>query len=366
MEGRQCPVEEMDGLELLRFYKGKRVFVTGHTGFKGSWLCSVLIRAGVVVTGYALEPPTNPSLFYLLGLGSQIKHVTGDIRDFESLKDAVIKADPEIIFHLAAQPIVRASYEVPRETYETNVMGTVNLLECVRLYGRNVRSLVNVTTDKVYEHPESEGHAFSENERLNGYDPYSNSKSCSELVTQCYARCFLSGLAVSTARAGNVIGGGDFSADRIVPDAYRAFFAGEPLIVRNPDSTRPYQHVLDPIFAYLLLAKEQWFDAAKAGAYNIGPDRGEAITTLGLVEEFAERFENGFSYRTQNVGGPHEASFLSLDNSKAKCSLSWKPVWDIHKAIAMTADWYKEFLRGDNMIELIMRQIEEFENEMGK
>ena len=263
----------------LSFYQNKRVFVTGHTGFKGTWLCRILLNAGAIVTGYSLEPPTNPNLFDLSDVQGRMTHVIGDIRDLKSLKAAFDAAQPEIVLHLAAQPIVRDSYKDPRYTYETNVMGTVNILECVRLSG-TVRSVLNVTTDKVY-HNNEWCWGYRENEPLDGFDPYSNSKSCSELVTHSYINSFFggSGTAVSTARAGNVIGGGDFANDRIIPDCVRAMAAGKTIGVRNPYSTRPYQHVLEPLAVYLTIAQKQYEDSRYAGYYNVGPDDCDCVTT---------------------------------------------------------------------------------------
>ena len=270
----------------LSFYKGKRVFLTGHTGFKGAWLSRILVNAGAVLTGYSLEPPTNPNLFELADLEGKMTSVIGDVRDFASLKAAFDTAQPEIVFHLAAQPIVLTSYEQPHYTYETNVMGTVNILECVRLCD-SVRSVLNVTTDKVYENNES-GRPIKENEPLDGYDPYSNSKSCSELVTHSYKRSFFdkNGVAVSTARAGNVIGGGDFADNRIIPDCVRAAIASDVITVRNPNSVRPYQHVLDPLYAYLMIAAAQYENPALADYYNVGPDERDCLTTGELATLF--------------------------------------------------------------------------------
>ena len=242
---------------MLEFYKGKRIFITGHTGFKGSWLCKILTNAGAIVTGFSLEPPTSPSLFDVAQIDRTIRSVIGDIRDYQALKTAFDEFKPEIVLHLAAQPIVRDSYKDPKYTYETNVIGTVNILECVR-NNNCVKSFLNVTTDKVYENNDLDNHGFVEEEKLDGFDPYSNSKSCSELVTHSYKKSFLQDVAVSTARAGNVIGGGDFANDRIIPDCVRAMQKGEDIIVRNPYSTRPYQHVLEPLFAYLMIAQKQY------------------------------------------------------------------------------------------------------------
>ena len=263
----------------LSFYKGKKVFITGHTGFKGSWLCKMLIRVGAEITGYSLEPPTDPSLFRIAELEKDIHSVVGDIRDLTALQAAFGKAQPEIVFHLAAQPIVRDSYIDPVYTYETNVMGTVNILECLR-NNNCVKSFLNVTTDKVYKNKEWEW-GYRENEELDGYDPYSNSKSCSELVTHSYKNSFFSDrhVAISTARAGNVIGGGDFANNRIIPDCVRAAIKHENIVVRNPFSTRPYQHVLEPLYVYLMIAAMQYQDIAYAGYYNVGPDDRDCLQT---------------------------------------------------------------------------------------
>ena len=277
----------MYNLEACRqFYQGKRVLVTGHTGFKGSWLCRILTLAGAEVTGYSLEPPTEPALFRIAGLEDGIDSVIGDIRDLKHLRQVFDRVQPELVIHLAAQPIVRDSYEDPVYTYETNVMGTVNLLECVRL-SSSVRSVLNVTTDKVYENREWE-YGYRECDPLDGYDPYSNSKSCSELVTHSYQKSFFGkkGCPVSTARAGNVIGGGDFANDRIIPDCVRAAAAGKEIVVRNPYATRPFQHVLEPLFVYLEIMQRQYEDAAYQGYYNVGPDDGDCVTTGELTTMF--------------------------------------------------------------------------------
>ena len=284
---------------VLDFYKDKRVFLTGHTGFKGSWMCKMLTNAGAVVTGYSLEAPTNPSLFKIADIESDIKSVIGDIRDMVALKKAFDETQPEIVFHLAAQPIVRNSYENPAYTYETNVMGTVNILECVR-QSSCVKSFLNVTTDKVYLNKEWNW-GYRENEELDGYDPYSNSKSCSELVTHSYKRSFFTDkdgkaiIPISTARAGNVIGGGDFANDRIIPDCIRAATKHEDIIVRNPFSTRPYQHVLEPLYAYLLIAKKQYEDSSYAAYYNVGPDDVDCFQTGALVDLFVNTWSGRFA-----------------------------------------------------------------------
>ena len=279
--------------ELKEFYGNKKVLITGHTGFKGSWLTRILTLSGAEVTGYSLTPPTDPSLFEIAGLEDTIKSVVGDIRDLEHLSRVFEETRPEIVFHLAAQPIVRESYQEPVYTYETNVMGTVNVLECVRRT-ESVRSFLNVTTDKVYENREWE-YGYRECDNLDGYDPYSNSKSCSELVTHSYKKSFFEDgrCAISTARAGNVIGGGDFAADRIIPDCVRAAAAGKTIIVRNPYSTRPYQHVMEPLAVYLAIAMKQYEDRTFEGYYNVGPDDKDCVTTGTLADLFCAAWGQG-------------------------------------------------------------------------
>ena len=345
----------------LSFYKGKRVFVTGHTGFKGTWLCQMLVGAGAQVTGYSLQPPTNPSLFALSGLENRMNSMIGDVRDYDYLLAAFREAKPEIVLHLAAQPIVRESYRTPRETYETNVMGTVNLLECVRVCG-GVKSVLNVTTDKVY-HNNEWAWGYRENEPLDGFDPYSNSKSCSELATHSYKNSFFAngGVAVSTARAGNVIGGGDFAADRIVPDCVRAAMQGRVIGVRNPWSTRPYQHVLEPLAAYLMIAQKQYEEEKFAGYDNVGPDDCDCLNTGDLVNLFCEKWGQGLSWENQaEANAPHEASFLKLDCSLLKATFGWKPRWHIAEAIEKTVEFSKAWLAGKPVSAVMDRQISEF------
>lgn len=345
---------------MLEFYKNKKVLVTGHTGFKGSWLCKILAEAGAVVTGFSLEPPTEPNLFTISHVEDNIESVIGDIRDRKKLMEVFEKTQPEIVFHLAAQPIVRDSYKDPVYTYETNVMGTVNICECVRL-NPCVKSFLNVTTDKVYENKEWEW-GYRENEPLDGYDPYSNSKSCSELVTHSYINSFYNDMdvAVSTARAGNVIGGGDFANDRIIPDCVRAAQKGENIIVRNPYSTRPYQHVLEPLAMYLMIAEKQYEDKKYAGFYNVGPDDCDCVTTGELVDLFCHKWGEGVSWINKHDGGPHEASFLKLDCSKIKRTFGWHPVWHIDEAIEKTVEWTKVWLNNEDVCAEMKRQIKEF------
>lgn len=344
----------------LDFYRGKKVLVTGHTGFKGSWLCKILIKAGAEVTGYALEPPTNPNLFKICSIEQKIDSVIGDIRDLKKLMTLFQKVQPEIVFHLAAQPIVRDSYNDPVYTYETNVMGTVNILECIRK-SEYVKSFLNVTTDKVYQNNEWEW-GYRENEPLDGFDPYSNSKSCSELVTHSYKNSFFDKgkVAVSTARAGNVIGGGDFANDRIVPDCVRAAQNKENIIVRNPHSIRPYQHVLDPLYAYLLIAQRQYEDRQYEGYYNVGPDEADCITTGTLTDIFCKEWGDNIAWENKFVNGPHEANFLKLDCSKIKTVFGWKPRWNVATAVKKTVEWSKCYLEEKDIDVCMNKQIEEF------
>lgn len=344
----------------LDFYRGKKVLVTGHTGFKGTWLCRILINAGADVTGYSLEAPTNPNLFALADVESNMKSIIGDIRDREHLMKVFEETQPEIVLHLAAQPIVRDSYKDPVYTYETNVMGTVNICECVRLHPC-VKSFLNVTTDKVYKNNEWEW-GYRENEPLDGYDPYSNSKSCSELVTHSYINSFFNEMdvAVSTARAGNVIGGGDFANDRIIPDCVRAAEHMDDIIVRNPHSTRPYQHVLEPLAMYLTIAQKQYEDKKYAGFYNVGPDDCDCVTTGELVDLFCKKWGEGLKWINKSVGGPHEANFLKLDCSKVKSVFGWTPRWHVEEAIEKTVEWSKVYFAKDSIPQCMDAQIDEF------
>ena len=380
----------------LEFFRGKKVLITGHTGFKGSWLCQILIGVGAEVTGYSLEPPTDPSLFDEAGIADKINHVVGDIRDREKLMQVFSDVQPEIVMHLAAQPIVRESYKDPVGTYETNVMGTVNICEAVR-QTPSVKSFLNVTTDKVYKNNEW-CWGYRENEPLDGYDPYSNSKSCSELVTHSYINSFYNDMdvAVSTARAGNVIGGGDYAPDRIIPDCVRAAEKNETIIVRNPYSTRPYQHVLEPLNIYLTIVKAQYENKEKAGFYNVGPDDADCVTTGDIVDKFCAAWNFGkadspeavrggaadgsssdkegvtdaassnndspqISWINRHDGGPHEANFLKLDCSLIKQTFGWKPVWNINKAVEMVVQFSKRRIaEPDAIADEMDREIAEF------
>ncbi len=350
-------------MDLKEFYSGKKVFLTGHSGFKGSWLCVLLNMLGAEVYGYSLAPNTSPDLFSILGIEKDIHHTVGDIRDPESLEKAYREASPDVVLHLAAQPIVRDSYREPRYTYETNVMGTVNILECLRMNPGAV-SFLNVTTDKVYENNDLENHGFKEDEKLDGYDPYSNSKSCSELVTHSYKKSFFSEAdspAISTARAGNVIGGGDFANDRIIPDCVRATVKGESIIVRNPYSTRPYQHVLEPLYAYLMIAMKQAEDKSYAGYYNIGPRDEDCINTGVLADTFVKYWGEPANWKNMSeANAPHEASFLKLDCTKARETFGWEPVWNVDSAIRETVEWYKAWNEGEDMRKVTEGQIGKF------
>lgn len=344
----------------MSFYKGKRVLLTGHTGFKGSWMSVVLVNAGATVIGYSGCSKSETRLFDLCRIKDQIIHIKGDVRDLENLKKVFDEYQPEIVIHMAAQPIVRTSYQDPVGTYETNVMGTVNIIECVRL-NPCVKSFLNVTTDKVYENKEWEW-GYRENEPLDGYDPYSNSKSCSELVTHAYKNSFFSDghTAISTARAGNVIGGGDFAKDRIIPDCVRAALEGKTIIVRNPYSTRPYQHVLEPVCAYLMIAAKQYEDGKYAGFYNVGPDDHDCFETGKLVDTFVRHWGEDLRWIDKYDGGPHEASFLKLDCSKLKMTFGWQPRWNLDMAIEKVVEWTKAWNKGEDVRACMDKQIEEF------
>ena len=355
-------MENMGGLKMfdLNFYREKKVLVTGHTGFKGAWLCKMLTNVGADVTGYALVPPTTPSLFEIAEIEKGINSIIGDIRDLSSLKSVFNRVQPEIVLHLAAQPIVRDSYKNPVYTYETNVMGTVNICECVRTT-KSVKSFLNVTTDKVYLNKEW-AWGYREIEELDGYDPYSNSKSCSELVTHSYINSFFNELdiAVSTARAGNVIGGGDFANDRIIPDCIRSVIKHEDIIVRNPFSTRPYQHVLEPLYVYLMIAAMQLQNKKYAGFYNVGPDDRDCFQTGALVDLFVKHWGEDTKWVNQYDGGPHEANFLKLDCSKLKTTFGWKPHWDLDKALEKVVEWSKCWIANGNVRQCMDKEIEEF------
>lgn len=353
------------------FYKGKKVLVTGHTGFKGSWLCKILVILGAEVYGYALEPDSSENLFYLSGISEKIISNIGDIRSYKSLNYVLKKYKPEIVFHLAAQPIVRMAYEDPIYTYETNVMGTVNICECIR-QNECVKSFINITTDKVYQNMEWEW-GYRECDVLNGFDPYSNSKSCSELITQCFANSYFSEmdgisgrryLAISTVRAGNVIGGGDFAKDRIIPDCIRAVCENKQIVIRNPNSTRPFQHVLEPLMVYLAIAQHQYEDRTIAGNYNVGPNESDCITVGELVDKFCECWGEDASWICKKEqDAPHESRYLKLDCSKLKRRLSWQPRWSIDDAIKYTCRFSKIWKDNGNISKEMEYEIKEFLSE---
>ncbi|WP_455155816.1 CDP-glucose 4,6-dehydratase [Selenomonas noxia] len=346
----------------LDFYKGKRVLLTGHTGFKGMWLSLLLLRAGAEVTGVSLDAPTagGSEALRRIGILNELRDVRGDVRDLSVLRRTFEATRPEIVFHLAAQPIVRESYRQPAETFAANVMGTVNLLECVRT-SDTVRSVLVVTTDKVYENKEW-AWGYRENEPLMGYDPYSASKSCAELAAYSYRQSFFADGAVrlSTARAGNVIGGGDFAPDRIIPDCIRAAVRGAVIELRNPHATRPYQHVLEPLSAYLMLAARQTEDASAAGAWNVGPDDVDCVTTGALADLFCHAWGDGVRWQAHADNGPHEAHFLKLDCSKIKSAFGWQPRWHIGAAVDKTVEWAKAWEAGADMRCVTEGQIDAF------
>lgn len=361
----------MNNVDLFDFYRDKKVLVTGHTGFKGAWMVKVLMMAGADITGYSLTPPTEPNLFEMLTKTRNIadkgtlSSVIGDVRDIKHLKQSFDEAQPEIVIHMAAQPIVRQSYVDPVGTYETNVLGTVNVLECCRQTS-SVKSVINVTTDKVYRNMERE-EGYKEEEELCGYDPYSNSKSCSELVTDSYRNSFLNekNIAVSTMRAGNVIGGGDFASDRIIPDCVRACENNEDIIVRNPYSTRPYQHVLEPVVCYLKMAAKQYMDFEIAGAYNIGPNDADAVTTGTITTMFCDKWneldaDRSIKWVNKSDNGPHEATYLKLDCAKIRLKTGWEPKWNIDEAMDKVVEWYYAYVSKNDVIEVTEKQIKEY------
>lgn len=353
---------------MLEFYRGKRVLITGHTGFKGSWLTRVLVLSGAKVYGYALEPEEDAKALYEINKeDDNFVSCYGDIRDMDRLSAFFEEAQPEIVFHLAAQPIVLKSYEDPRYTYETNVMGTVNICECIR-NSSCVKSFVNVTTDKVYQNTERAA-GYKEEDRLGGFDPYSNSKSCSELVTQSYVNSFFRDrkIAVSTARAGNVIGGGDLAPDRLVPDLVRAALSGGYMTLRRPDSVRPFQHVLEALSAYLLIAQKQYEDISFAGAYNVGPEDDDCKRAGEVADLFAGCWLNltgkEMPIIRKKTEGPHEAGILRLDCGKVKEKLGWRSMWDINKALESVAQWSLACKNGEQAI-CTDRQIQEYFKEV--
>jgi CDP-glucose 4,6-dehydratase len=357
----------LEGLEMMRnvsdgFWKGKKVFVTGHTGFKGSWLSFWLHEMGANVTGYALNPPTNPNLFGLLNLKSKIKSVYGDVRDLNSIKKYI--KGTEVVFHLAAQPLVRESYKNPVDTYTTNVIGTLNVLEAFRGY-ETLKAIVNVTTDKCYENREKPEGAYREYEPMGGFDPYSNSKACSELVTDSYRKSFYNlgtKIGIATARAGNVIGGGDFASDRLIPDCIRGIMNEEKIIIRNPDSTRPWQHVLEPLSGYIMLAESLCKSPKEfSEGWNFGPKEKDAKSVLYIMDTFCKIWGSDARYEIKrDSNAPHEANYLKLDSSKARKKLLWKPRWHSETAVKKTVEWYKVYLDKGNLDKITSGQIESY------
>lgn len=346
--------------KLNQFYKDKTVLVTGHTGFKGSWLSVILNLLGANVVGYSLNPPTNPNLFEIANLKSIVKSNIGDIRNIDNLKKVMDEHKPSIVFHLAAQPLVIDSYAAPLYTYETNVIGTLNLLDIIRTTDY-VKSLVNITTDKVYKNNEWIW-GYREEEELDGFDPYSNSKSCSELITKTYKRALIGDkVAISTVRAGNVIGGGDFSTNRILPDCMRALLTSSDISIRNPNSIRPYQHVIEPLIAYLMIGYYQFLDTRFADSYNVGPVEQDCISTGNLVDLFCKYSYKPINYKAINISGPHEANFLKLDISKISSIIGFKPKWNIQKAVKKTIDWIECYEHNpDKIREIMYNQINEY------
>ncbi|MGY6239930.1 CDP-glucose 4,6-dehydratase [Burkholderia ambifaria] len=358
----------MEGVVMITpsFWSGKRVFLTGHTGFKGSWLTLWLRSLGAEVTGYALAPDTTPNLFSLARVEEGIESVIGDIRDREQLLDALRRAGPEVVIHMAAQSLVRTSYSNPVETYEANVMGTVHVLDAIRQV-RTVRSVVIVTTDKCYENREWEW-GYRENEAMGGYDPYSSSKGCAELVTAAYRNSFFNEaaydthrVAIASARAGNVIGGGDWASDRLIPDIIKAISAGEIVNIRNPRAIRPWQHVLEPLCGYLLLAEKLYVEGPRyAGAWNFGPNDIDAQPVQAIVERLTSRWGDGAHWQLDGGDHPHEATYLKLDCSKARARLGWHPRWDLDFTLDKIVDWYRAAHEHEDVRALTLAQIADY------
>lgn len=349
------------------FWKDKKIFITGHTGFKGSWLCLWLHSLGAEITGYALSPPTIPSLFELCKIDRIVHSIIGDVRDNALLTSALNSADPEVVIHMAAQALVREAYKNPVETYSTNVMGTVNLLEAVK-YFRNVRVIINVTTDKCYENREWYW-GYRENEPMGGYDPYSSSKACSELVTSAYRSSFFNpkdygthGVGIASARSGNVIGGGDWAPDRLIPDCVRSILKGEKIIIRNPQAIRPWQHVLEPLSGYLMLAEKLYEKGPLyAEAWNFGPNDQDAKNVEWIVKKMCVKWGQNASYEIDKGEHPYEAHYLKLDCSKAKSKLCWYPKWNLEQAIDKVIEWVRAYRNGENVGKVCQQQVEEYE-----
>ncbi|SEJ87770.1 CDP-glucose 4,6-dehydratase [Propionispira arboris] len=350
------------------FWQGKKVFVTGHTGFKGAWLCLLLKYLGAEITGYSLKPPTVPSLFEISHIRTSLHSIEGDIRDLPSLQRALLLTKPEIVIHMAAQSLVRVSYKTPVETYATNVMGTVNLLEAVR-HTDGVRAVLNVTTDKCYENKEWLW-GYREDDSMGGYDPYSNSKACSELVTAAYRNSFFSssdykksGIAIATARAGNVIGGGDWAKDRLIPDCLHNLLEKRCIVLRNPNAVRPWQHVLEPLNGYLSLAEKLYTEGIDyAEGWNFGPNEVDIRNVEWIVKKLCELWGGAADYQLEDEKQPHEAAFLKLDCSKAYARLNWRSRWHIEDGLEKIVDWVKAYKNGENMERVCIKQIMEYES----
>ncbi|PZD72994.1 CDP-glucose 4,6-dehydratase [Acaryochloris thomasi RCC1774] len=350
-----------------KFWNGKRVLVTGHTGFKGSWLSLWLQKSGADVTGYALAPPSNPNLFETARIADGMTSILGDVRDLSHLQETIAQHQPEIVIHMAAQPLVRYSYQHPVETYATNVMGTVHVLEAVR-QAEGIRVVVNVTSDKCYENREWVW-GYRENEAMGGHDPYSNSKGCAELVAAAYRSSYFSpqtyaehGVGLASVRAGNVIGGGDWAGDRLIPDIIRAIMAKETVVIRSPNSIRPWQHVLEPLGGYLMLAEHLW-DAGEAYAegWNFGPNDEDAKPVSWIVEQLTQLWGDNAQWKLDTQVNPHEATYLKLDCSKAKNRLKWSPKLDLATTLNWIIEWYRSYLNGDDVRQLTEQQIEQYE-----
>lgn len=358
----------MEGLVMSReFWRGRRVFLTGHTGFKGSWMSLWLQSLGANVTGYALPAPTTPSLFEVARVGAGMCSIIGDIRDMAALQSAMRDAQPEIVLHMAAQPLVRYSYVNPVETYATNVMGTVHLLEVAR-HTSSVRAVLNVTTDKCYENREWYW-GYRENEPMGGYDPYSNSKACSELVTSAYRSSFFNvdaysthGVALASARAGNVIGGGDWAQDRLIPDTLAAFVEKRPVIIRHPDAIRPWQHVLEPLRGYLMLAEQLYINGPRfAESWNFGPEDQDAQSVAWIIEQLSILWGEGAGWKLDSANNPHEAAYLKLDISKARQRLDWSPMLRLHESLGLVVDWARQYHSGVDPQKLTLKQIADYQ-----
>jgi CDP-glucose 4,6-dehydratase len=346
------------------FWRTKRVLITGHTGFKGSWLSLWLQSMGATLRGLSLPPPTEPALFNVARVADGMNHLIADIRDYAAVKSAMDDFKPEVVFHMAAQPLVRLSYQQPIETYATNVMGTVHVLEAARRAG-SVRAIVNITTDKCYENREWVW-GYREDEPMGGRDPYSNSKGCSELVSSAYRKSFLkdAGIAMATARAGNVIGGGDWALDRLIPDVLRALQGKRSVLIRNPNAIRPWQHVLEPLCGYLMLAERLYTQGqADAEGWNFGPRDEDARPVQWIVERLCEGWGEGANWTLQPGDHPHEATFLKLDISKARQRLNWTPRWPLEPALRRITDWHRAWLSGQDMRAVCLHQISQYQSD---